>query len=250
MTKLPQKESVTVEFKSTFNEETIESLVAFSNAKGGTIYVGLSDKGKVQGVTVGKETIPNWVNEIKLKTTPQIIADADVITIDKKTVVALFAPEYPIKPVSIRGRYYKRTGNSNHLLSVDEIANEHLKTINSSWDFFIDKNHSEADLSKEKIAKFIKRIKQNDGILQAGLSNNDILAKMEILRNGKITFGACILFAKDYCTISDVQVGRFKSDITIIDSVSLNSDLFHEVDDILTFIKKHLKVEYIITGEP
>jgi len=54
LTKLPKKESAKVEFKSTFNEEAIESLVAFSNAKGGTVYVGVSDKGKVQGVTVGE----------------------------------------------------------------------------------------------------------------------------------------------------------------------------------------------------
>ena len=47
-----------------------------------------------------------------------------------------------------------------------------------------------------------------------------------------------------------VAIGCFKSDITIIDSTSLNSDLFQEVDDIMAFIKKHLKIEYIITGEP
>jgi len=58
------------------------------------------------------------------------------------------------------------------------------------------------------------------------------------------------LFVLDYCSISDVQIGRFKSDITIIDSISLHTDLFHEVDNIIDFIKKHLKVEYIITGAP
>jgi len=116
---------------------------------------------------------------------------------------------------------------------------EHLKTINSSWDFYLDPNHSEADLSKEKNAKFINKIKQEEGIRQAGLSNVKILNKMEILRNGKITFGAYLLFVKDYCAISDVQVGRFKSETAIIDSISLNSDLFQEVDDIISFIKKH-----------
>ena len=33
MTKLPKKESVKVEFKTTFNEEAIETLVAFSKIK-------------------------------------------------------------------------------------------------------------------------------------------------------------------------------------------------------------------------
>ena len=250
MNTLPHSESQTVEFKSSFNEEVIETLVAFSNAKGGTVYVGVSDNGKAFGVTVGKETVQQWINEIKNKTTPQIIPDAEVIEIENKTVISLFIPEFPIKPVSVRGKYYKRAGNSNHLLSVYEIANEHLKTINSSWDFYIDPNHTEMDLSREKIAKFITKIKQNDGIRQTGLSNVKILNKMEIFRDGKITFGAYLLFAKDYCAISDVQIGRFKSDITIIDSISLNTDLFQEVDSIIAFIKKHLKVAYIITGEP
>jgi len=71
-----------------------------------------------------------------------------------------------------------------------------------------------------------------------------------MLREDKLTFGGYLLFADDYCLISDVQVGRFKSESTIIDSISLNTDLFTEVDEILAFIKKHLMVEYIITGQP
>ena len=77
----------------------------------------------------------------------------------------------------------------------------------------------------------------------------DFLSKMEMIREGKLTFGAYLLFVEDHCSISDIQIGRFKSDITIIDSLSLNRDLFSEVDEILAFIKKHLMVEYIITGE-
>jgi len=250
MSKLPAKESQTAEFKPSFDKEVIETLVAFSNAKGGTVYIGVSDKGKMQGITIGKESIQSWINEIKSKTSPQIIPDVEMMVFENKTAVLLSVPEYPIKPVSVRGKYYKRVSSSNHLLSIDEIANEHLKTINSSWDFYTDPNHSEADLSKEKIAKFINKIKQEEGIRQAGLSNAKILNKMEILRGGKITFGAYLLFVKDYCAISDVQVGRFKSNTAIIDSISLNSDLFQEVDDIIAFIKKHLKIEYIITGEP
>ena len=59
-----------------------------------------------------------------------------------------------------------------------------------------------------------------------------------------------MLFAKDYCLISDIQVGRFKSETTIIDAISLNTDLFTEVENVIAFIKKHLMVEYIITGAP
>ena len=105
------------EFKTSFKEDVIETLVAFSNAKGGAVYIGISDKGAISGVTIGKETLQNWINEVKNKTMPQIIPDTDIHTADGKEVVSLSVSEYPIKPVSIRGRYYKRVGNANHLLS-------------------------------------------------------------------------------------------------------------------------------------
>ena len=103
----------------------------------------------MQGVTIGKETIPNWINEIKSKTGPQIIPDAEMLTLENKNIITLFAPEYPIKPVSIRGRCYKRIGNSNHIINIDEISNEHLKTINPSWDMYPDTLNSLDDISIE-----------------------------------------------------------------------------------------------------
>ena len=42
---LPLKEDLHTEFKTSFNEEVIVTLVAFANAKGGKAYMGLNDKG-------------------------------------------------------------------------------------------------------------------------------------------------------------------------------------------------------------
>jgi len=40
---IPRKESETVELKTSFNIEAVETLVAFANAKGGRVYVGITD---------------------------------------------------------------------------------------------------------------------------------------------------------------------------------------------------------------
>ena len=246
---LPTVESDQVEYKTSFSDDVIVTLVAFANAIGGDVYIGVTDKVIVKGVVVGKETLQNWINEVKNKTAPQLIIDAKLITIHGKVVVKLSIPEYPIKPVALKGKYYKRIGNSNHLMSVDEIANEHLKTMNTSWDFYVDPNHSTENISFDKVSRFIQNIEQRTQN-KIQYSRIDFLSKMEMLRDGKLTFGAYLLFVSDYCTISDIQIGRFKSDISIIDSESLNADLFTEVESIIAFIKKHLMVEYIITGEP
>jgi ATP-dependent DNA helicase RecG len=50
-------ESETLEFKSSFDRETIETLVALANTSGGIILVGVADKGSITGVTTGKETL-------------------------------------------------------------------------------------------------------------------------------------------------------------------------------------------------
>ena len=56
---IAQGESETVEFKSNFNTEAIEPIVAFDNSKGGSVYIGINDVGKVIGVSTNKESILN-----------------------------------------------------------------------------------------------------------------------------------------------------------------------------------------------
>ncbi|MCK5852857.1 putative DNA binding domain-containing protein [bacterium] len=241
-------EGENLEFKTSFNTEVIETLVAFANASGGNILIGINKKHELSGVSINSESVQNWINEIKTKTSPALIPDATVVEINDKKVVVFSIPEYPIKPVATRGKYFKRVTNSNHLMSLDEIANEYLKTINSSWDFYPDPNHGIEHISLEKVNRFISRITQY-AQTKIALSPMDFLVKLEIIRKKQLSFGGYLLFLKDYGSISDVQVGRFKSPSTIIDSISVNTDLFSEVDEILFFIRKHLMVEYIITGE-
>jgi len=40
-------------------------------------------------------------------------------------------------------------------MSLDEIANEHLKSINSSWDYQLDTRHDFGDISMEKVLGLI-----------------------------------------------------------------------------------------------
>ena len=70
------KESEQVELKSSFSEwkEIIISLAAFANKKGGTVVVGLDDKGQPLHMKLGKNTIEDSVNKVKNHTDPGPIA--------------------------------------------------------------------------------------------------------------------------------------------------------------------------------
>src|SRR5690554_5808130 len=107
---IKQGESETLEIKMSFSDEVIISLVAFANTKGGTVCIGVSDKGEIKGINLEKETLQKWLNEIKNKTATMVIPEVEIIEEQEKRVVLLKVQEYPVKPVSVRGRCYKRRG--------------------------------------------------------------------------------------------------------------------------------------------
>lgn len=72
---IPLGESVALEFKTSFDRETIETVVAFANTHGGEVLIGVADDGAVKGVTVGKETLNEWLGQIKSSTSPMVIPD-------------------------------------------------------------------------------------------------------------------------------------------------------------------------------
>ena len=77
-------ESQTLEFKASFDKACITTLVAFANAQGGTVLVGVSDAGIVLGTTVGKETLNDWLGQIKSATSPSLIPDIAAHTEQEK----------------------------------------------------------------------------------------------------------------------------------------------------------------------
>ena len=157
---LNQGESQIIEFKSSFQKELIESIVAFSNVQGGTILIGVDNDGNVRGVTISDESVQNYTNQIKNSTEPSLIVDIQKITIDNKVILMLNVDEFPVKPVAFKGKYFKRVENSNHLMNLTEISNMHLQTINSSWDYYPDALHDFNDIDIEKVNLFIKKYEE------------------------------------------------------------------------------------------
>jgi ATP-dependent DNA helicase RecG len=83
---LPAKESKQVEFKTSFNDEAIVSLVAFANTQGGAVYIGVTDSGEVKGIQLGKETLADWINEVKNKKKKKILIISSTSKITKNFI--------------------------------------------------------------------------------------------------------------------------------------------------------------------
>ena len=240
-------ESQIVEFKASFGNETIETLVAFANAHGGSVYIGVADNGDILGLRMGRETVSEWINEIKNKTTPVLIPDVDIVEKDDKTIVVMKIHEYPIKPVSFKGRYFKRVANSNHVLTASEVANLHLQSLNSSWDSYPDPIHSVEDLSLELVQHCMESMKsRGKTIAEPPIS---FLVKNDLIREERPTNAAFLMFKKRHSIATTIELGRFQDNITIKDTARTQSDLITQVDQVLDFVKKHINLALIITGD-
>lgn len=247
-------ETETVEFKENFDKEAVETAVAFANTKGGTILIGVSDKGKIKGIQLGKETLRNWVNQISQSTDPRIISEANQIEIEKKTVVFILIKEFPIKPVSSKGRCFRRVGNSNRLMTAGEIAEMHLHSVEMSWDKFPARDATARDLSIDKLKKFIKRanetgrrkVQKNEEPLQ-------VLKKMELIKDGKPTWATILLFGKEtnrFVSQAAIHCGRFKEKIIAIDNRMIEGSVIEQIEEAMDFITKNINVKFVMTGKP
>ena len=191
-----QGESSKLDFKQSFDRETIETVCAFANAEGGKIIVGVSNKGHIKGLSVSDETMQSYINQIKTQTEPSLIVDIDAKKIDRKSILLIKVGEFPIKPVSCKGRYYQCKSNSNHQLNLTEIANLHIQSLQLSWDSYPATDAGWHDLDSQKIQKFIQRVNQK-GRFELSGSIEENLVKLNLLKEGQITQAAKLLFAKE-----------------------------------------------------
>ncbi len=247
-------ESISLEFKEKFDDRTLESVVAFANANGGLILIGVSDRGEVKGIKIGKETAQIWANQISQGTEPRIIPEIELHEIDKKSVVAILVREYPIKPVSLKGRCYRRVGNSNRIMPAHEIAEMHFHSTGMSWDKLPARDATLEDIDLEKVKRYIK--KANEAGRRKIEDNEEplkVLEKLELIKDGKPTWGAILLFRKGhkrFLSQAAIHCGRFKEETLVIDDRMIEDNIIEQIDEAMDFIHKNINVKFIMTGRP
>ncbi|MBU4539589.1 MAG: helix-turn-helix domain-containing protein [Bacteroidetes bacterium] len=247
-------ESISLEFKEKFDDRTIESVVAFANTKGGIILIGISDRGEIKGIQIGKETAQKWANQISQSTEPRVIPEIELHEIDNKSVVAIRIKEYPIKPVSLKGRCYRRVGNSNRIMPAQEIAEMHFHSTGMSWDKLPARDATLEDIDLEKVKRYIKKANEaGRRKIEDDEEPLKVLEKLELIKDGKPTWGAILLFRKGhkrFLSQAAIHCGRFKEETLVIDDRMIEDSIIEQIDEAMDFIRKNINVKFIMTGRP
>jgi ATP-dependent DNA helicase RecG len=127
------------------------------------------------------------------------------------------------------------------------VVNLHLQSLNTSWDAYPDPIHTLDDVSLEKVASSMERLRSRGvTVTETPLA---FLVKNDLVREDKPTHAAYLLFKNKPSISTTIELGRFQDPITIKDTSRTQADLITQVDDVMSFVKKHMTVALIITGE-
>lgn len=74
-----QGEGERLEFKRSFQNDAVETVVAFANSHGGSLVVGVDNDGNPVGTTFGRETTATILNRISSATEPTVIPEVQII---------------------------------------------------------------------------------------------------------------------------------------------------------------------------
>ena len=125
------KETQNTEFKESWRDEYIKYVSGFANAQGGSLYVGINDKGTVVGLRDAERLIEELPN--KISTTTGIAAEVNLLVEGDKEYVSITV-QPSMLPISYHGKYYFRSGSTLQELTGIAAQDFIMKKMGISWD--------------------------------------------------------------------------------------------------------------------
>jgi ATP-dependent DNA helicase RecG len=152
---MPEQQSI--EYKQSWHDDYLKWVCGFANAQGGVIYIGKDDNGLVVGLEDSKklmEDIPN-----KIKSLLGIVSEVNLQQEDGKYFIEIIVYPYSV-PISLRGRYYYRSGSVKQELTGASLNEFLLKRSGHTWDDVIETRANFSDIDEETVKIFLQMSEQ------------------------------------------------------------------------------------------
>ena len=224
-----------IEYKQSWHEDHLKTICAYANSQGGKLYIGKDDKGKTVGISEYKKLMDDLPN--KIRNHLGITAEVNLKKDKAKYYIKINVPVYKVA-ISLRGRYYIRSGSTTTELTGNALNDFLLRKSGQTWDDLIEERASNNDIDNKSISRFIK-ISENTNRLPVvtGLTNFEVLEKLRLTEGKKLKKAAIILFGKDpgkFYPNTFVKIGRFgKTDFDLLYEEVEEGNLFTILQNVL-----------------
>lgn len=203
-------ENQNIEYKQNWHNDYLKWICGFANANGGKIYIGKNDNGKVTGIdnySLLLEQLPNKFRDIL-----GVYAGINLQNENNKHYLEIIVPRFDV-PISLRGKYYIRTGSTLQELKGPALNEFILKRTGKTWDDIPEQRASIDDIDEKTIHKFLKDAKKAKRInVEDNIALPNLLEKLRLSEDGKLKRAAIVLFGKDtgkFYPNMAVKIGRF-----------------------------------------
>lgn len=241
-----------IEWKESWRDEYLKWLCGYANARGGTLFIGKDDDGKVVGIENSKKLLEDLPN--KITSALGIIADVNLLTEAEKDYIEIFVEKYP-SLISYRGKYYYRSGSVLREITGKELDRALLKSQGRTWDGVPLPKLSASDLKSDAIALFKQKAISRGRLSEedTNVSNDILLENLHLIdEEGYLTRAAMLAFHRDperWVTGAYIKVGFFgDSDSDLQYQDEIHGPLIEQIDRTIDLVyTKYMKA--LITYE-
>lgn len=208
---MPEQQNI--EYKQSWHDDYLKWVCGFANAQGGIIFIGKDDNGNVVGVNNYKKLINDIPN--KVRNAIGIMVEVNLHEKTGKYFIEIVTHSYSV-PISLRGRYYYRSGSTKQELTGASLNEFLLKKSGKTWDDVVEPRASFDDIDEKTVSIFLKA-SENTGRLpeNEGLALPELFEKLRLTENGLLKRAALVLFGIDpgkFYPNMFVKIGRFGKD--------------------------------------
>ena len=230
-----------VEFKEFFDKSISKEIVAFANASGGRIYMGITDTGLIKGISVTNK-LKSEMQDIARNCDPSIL----VLLEEIDDVLIVEIKEGVNKPYSCSTGFFMRMGANSQKMNRDEILGLAIKSGRIRFDEQVCSNFEWIDFDEEKFKYYLKLAK-----ISYNLERDEILRKIRILTNDGFTNAGVLFFAKEpnkYIISSKIRCVHFKDNnrIEILDKKVVDRGLIGNIEFAVEYLMERVPVKYEI----
>jgi len=240
---LEEGEGQFIEFKENFSKHVVKDIVAFANASGGRIFLGVTDENIVKGIKTTND-LKSKIVDIGKNCDPKIFVDLE----EYENILIIEVEEGKDKPYQCSSGFYLRLGYNSQKLSRDEIIQFCIYENKIRFDEQICKNFDFSDFDDEKFEYYLKlaRISRN-------LKRDDILRSLHVLTDKGMTNAGVLFFAKKpfkYIMTSRIRCVLFKGNdrVHILDKKEVDRGIIGNIEFAVNYLEEQVPVRFEIDG--
>ncbi|MBI5956013.1 MAG: putative DNA binding domain-containing protein, partial [Chloroflexi bacterium] len=247
---IKEGESQSVEFKGDFSPEVGKTICAFANTNGGTLFLGVSDDGRIKGVA---ERTEEQVASIAHSCKPSVYPEIKKTIHNEKLVLIAEVPHSKGVLHSFKNVAYRRVGTSDMPLSPEEV----IAFARQARIIRFDNQFCEAglsDIDEEMVRRFIRSTIAHRRLdIDPNLPAAEILEKLGLKQGNHLTYAAALLFGREpqrFVLQSEVRCARFKGKepLSFLDMKVLRGNVIEQIDSAEKFVMNHIRLEAEVRG--